>query len=75
MINHGLQWLGTSCLITMYVVMSFFPELYPINLVLGCFGGLFYFAWSMRTANTPQMLVNAAGILVCLAGLARVYFG
>ncbi len=57
----------------MYVVMSFFPELYPMNLVAGCFGGLFYFAWSFRTANKPQMIVNAAGILVCVAGLVRAW--
>ena len=73
MINHTLQWLGTGCLITMYVIMSFYPELYPINIILGCFGGLFYFTWSFRVANKPQMLVNAAGILVCLAGLIKLY--
>jgi hypothetical protein len=75
MINSTLQWLGTSCLITMYVVMSFFPNLYPLNIILGCLGGMFYFAWSYRVANRPQMLVNMAGILVCLAGLINLYFG
>ena len=74
MINHSLQWLGTSCLITMYVIMSFYPELYPLNIILGCFGGIFYFAWSFRVANRPQMIVNAAGILVCSAGLIKLYF-
>ncbi len=56
----------------MYVIMSFFPEQYPWNLVAGCTGGLLYFVWSYRTANKPQMIVNAAGILVCCAGLAKV---
>lgn len=73
MINHSLQWLGTSALITMYVIMSFFPELHPWNIVAGCLGGLFYFTWSFRTANTPQMIVNAAGVLVCVAGLVRAW--
>ena len=75
MINQTLQWLGTACLITMYVVMSFFPELYPLNIVLGFLGGSLFFAWSYRVSNKPQMMVNMAGIIVCAAGLSRVYFG
>jgi hypothetical protein len=74
MINTVLQWLGTLALIAMYVVMSYFPELHPLNIALGLAGGTFYFAWSARVANRPQMLVNAAGILVCVGGLIR-YFG
>ena len=72
MINQVLQWSGTASLMTMYVIMSFRPELYPWNLVAGCSGGVLYFAWSYRTRNTPQMIVNAAGVLVCVAGLIRV---
>ena len=74
MVNHVLQWLGTACLIAMYVVMSYFPEHYPLNIILGLAGGCLYFAWSFRVANRPQMIVNAAGILVCVGGLIR-YFG
>jgi len=74
MINHVLQWLGTVCLISMYVVMSYFPTLYPVNICLGLLGGVFYFAWSTRVANKPQMIVNAAGVLVCVGGLIR-HFG
>ena len=74
MINHTLQWLGTACLIAMYVVMSYFPELHPVNIILGLLGGVFYFAWSVRVANKPQMIVNAAGVLVCVGGLIR-HFG
>ena len=73
MVNHTLQWLGTTALITMYIIMSFFPELYPWNIVAGCVGGIMYFAWSFRVANKPQMIVNAAGIVVCLAGLVRAW--
>ncbi len=72
MINQVLQWLGTTALMVMYVIMSFFPEQYPWNLVAGLTGGLLYFAWSYRTHNTPQMIVNAAGVLVCVAGLLRI---
>jgi hypothetical protein len=73
MINHVLQWAGTTCLITMYVIMSFFPELHPWNIVCGLAGGSLYLAWSYRQANKPQMIVNAAGILVCAAGLVKFY--
>lgn len=73
MVNHALQWSGTSALITMYILMSFFPELHPWNIVAGCVGGILYFAWSFRVANKPQMIVNAAGILVCVAGLFRAW--
>lgn len=74
MINSVLQWMGTACLIAMYVVMSFFPEQYPLNIILGLAGGVCYFAWSRRVNNRPQQLVNLAGIVVCLGGLVR-YFG
>ena len=74
MINSTLQWLGTACLISMYVVMSYFPELHPVNIMLGLAGGAFYFLWSLRVKNRPQQLVNLAGILVCVGGLIR-YFG
>lgn len=73
MINNVLQWLGTACLITMYVVMSFFPDMYPLNIVMGLLGGSFYFAWCLRVQNRPQMIVNAAGILVCCAGLVKAW--
>lgn len=73
MLNLTLQWLGTTALITMYILMSFFPELHPWNILAGLTGGCLYFAWSMRVANRPQMIVNAAGILVCCAGLFRAW--
>jgi len=73
-LNNTLQWLGTLALIAMYVVMSYFPELHPLNIALGLAGGLCYFAWSCRLQNRPQQMVNAAGILVCVGGLIR-YFG
>lgn len=73
MINNILQWLGTACLITMYVVMSFFPDMYPLNIVMGLLGGSFYFAWCLRVNNRPQMIVNAAGIIVCILGLVKAF--
>jgi hypothetical protein len=73
MLNNILQWAGTSALLSMYVLMSFFPQLYPYNLVAGCLGGVLYLAWSYRVANKPQMMVNLAGITVCIAGLFKAW--
>ena len=73
MINATLQWAGTSFLIVMYVIMSFFPHLHPLNIVMGCAGGMCYFTWSLRTRNRAQIIVNAAGILVCIAGLFKAW--
>jgi uncharacterized membrane protein len=69
MINSTLQWLGTASLTGMYIVMSYFNELHVLQLTLGLAGGLLYFAWSVRVANKQQMIVNSAGILVCIGGL------
>jgi hypothetical protein len=71
LLNGLLQWAGTSCLLTMYILMSFYPNMYPLNLVAGMLGGGFYLAWSIRVKNKAQVLVNLAGILVCCAGLIR----
>lgn len=73
MLDSLLQWSGTSALLLMYVLMSFYPELYPWNLVAGLAGGICYLGWSLRTSNRAQQLVNAAGIMVCVAGLVRVW--
>ena len=73
MINQILQWMGTTALIIMYVLMSFYPELHPWNIVAGLIGGVCYFTWTLRVANKPQMIVNAAGIIVCAMGILRAW--
>ena len=73
MLNNILQWAGTSCLIGMYVVMSYFSELHVLQLVLGMLGGMLYLTWSIRTTNKAQVIVNSAGILVCIGGLYKVF--
>jgi hypothetical protein len=70
-INSALQWAGTASLIGMYIVMSYFNELHVLQLMLGMLGGMLYLTWSLRTANKAQVLVNTAGILVCIGGLFK----
>lgn len=56
-------------MLVMYVLMSFFPEQRPWNIVAGIAGGAFYLAWTIRVANRPQMIVNAVAICIGLAGV------
>jgi len=71
MINSIQQWSGAACLLAMYTLMSFFPELHPWNIVAGVLGGLCFLAWTIRVGNTPQMIVNLVAITIGLAGLYR----
>lgn len=71
--NEVLQWAGTVCLLTMYVLMSFYPDLRPWNIVAGIMGGACYLAWCVRVANKPQMIVNGVALLIGLAGLYRAW--
>ena len=73
MLNCILQWAGTVCLLTMYVLMSFFPQLHPYNILCGVLGGLLYLAWTIRVRNTPQLIVNAVAITIGLAGLYKAW--
>ena len=72
-IDNILQWAGTACLLTMYVLMSFYKELHPWNIVAGVLGGACYLAWTIRVANKPQMLVNAVAIAIGLAGIYKAW--
>ena len=68
-----LQWTGTACLLTMYVLMSFFPTLHPWNIVAGVLGGTCYLLWTVRVRNRPQLIVNAVAITIGLAGLYKAW--
>ena len=73
MLNNTLQWAGTVCLLTMYVLMSFYPHLHPYNIVAGVAGGVLYLAWTLRVRNTPQLIVNGVAIAIGLAGLYKAW--
>jgi hypothetical protein len=73
MVNSILQWTGTVCLLTMYMLMSFAPHLHPWNIVAGLCGGACYLAWTIRVSNRPQMIVNAVAIMIGLAGLVKAW--
>lgn len=73
MLNNMLQWAGTACLLAMYVLMSFYPELHPYNIVAGVCGGLLYLVWTLRVRNMPQLIVNGVAIAIGLAGLLKAW--
>ena len=73
MLNNVLQWTGTVFILGMYIASNFFKEAHDVRNALGLLGGLCYFAWTVRVANMPQMLVNVVAITVCTLGLFKVY--
>ena len=73
MLNNILQWAGTVCLLTMYILMSFFPHLHPYNIVAGVCGGLLYLIWTLRVRNMPQLIVNAVAMGIGLAGIYKAW--
>ena len=72
-LNEVLQWAGTAHLLTMYALMSFYPELHPWNIVAGIGGGACYLAWTIRVANKPQMIVNGVALAIGAAGLFKAW--
>ena len=70
-LNEVLQWAGTACFMTMYIVMSFFKELHIVQLIAGCMGGSLFLAWSLRVANKQQTIVNITGVAITLVGLYK----
>jgi hypothetical protein len=71
MLNEILQWAGTACFMTMYTVMSFFPEYHTVQLAAGCLGGALFLVWSLRVANKQQTIVNVVGVAITLVGLFK----
>lgn len=71
--NDWLQWAGMVCLLSMYVLMSFFPQLHPWNIVAGMCGGACFLTWTIRVANKPQMIVNSVALAIGAAGLFRAW--
>jgi len=61
------------CLLTMYVLMSFYPHLHPYNIAAGVLGGACYLAWTLRVRNRPQLIVNVVAIAIGLAGLYKAW--
>lgn len=67
--NELIQWAGTICILSMYAIMSFRKDLFPLNLVLGFAGGSLFLTWAIRTKNYPQGAVNLVAMIICGFGI------
>ena len=73
-VNDLIQWTGTAFVLAMYVIMSWFPQLHPLNVIAGLCGAIVFFAWTIRVRNYPQMIINVTAAIVCVSGLIK-HFG
>lgn len=69
MINDAIHWTGTACLLSMYVLASFYPQLHPLNIVAGVCGASCFLVWTIRVKNRPQMITNCVALVIGLSGL------
>lgn len=72
-LNEVLQWIGAVAIILGHVLNALGPEAYPYNILAFTVGTLFFFAWTIRVANKPQMLVNVVAIATCGLGLFKAW--
>lgn len=68
-----IQWLGTASVLVMYVLMSFYKDLHPWNLVAGTVGSVFFLTWAVLVSNRQQVVVNVASIAVCVIGVYKAW--
>ena len=73
LLNEVLQWTGALAIIAGHVLNALGPKAYPWNIVAFSLGTVFFFAWSLRVANKPQMLVNVVAIAMCALGLFKAW--
>ena len=74
-LNESLQWFGAFFIIIGHICNAIGPSAYPYNIVAFTLGTVFFFTWTIRVNNKPQMLVNIVAIVTCITGLAKAYFG
>ena len=71
--NEVLQWIGAVAIIAGHVLNALGPEVYPYNILAFTVGTVFFFAWTVRVANKPQMLVNVVALATCGLGLFKAW--
>ena len=72
-VNEILQWVGAVFIIAGHTLNSVGPSVYPYNIVAFFAGTVFFFAWTIRVANKPQLLVNIVALSISAAGLGRAF--
>ena len=74
-INDVLQWTGAPLIVAGHTLNAIGPSTYPWNILVFFFGTVCFFAWSIRTRNKPQTLVNFISLGIGLTGIFTAYFG
>ena len=74
-INDVLQWTGAPLIIAGHTFNAIGPSVYPWNIIVFFFGTVCFFAWSIRTRNKPQTLVNFISLGIGLIGIFKAFFG
>jgi hypothetical protein len=74
-INDVLQWTGAPLIITGHTLNAIGPTVYPWNIVVFFWGTACFFAWSIRTRNKPQSLVNFISLAIGVYGIFSAFFG
>ena len=74
-INDVLQWTGAPLSVAGHTLNAIGPGMYPWNILVFFFGTVCFFAWSIRTKNRPQTLVNFISLGIGLTGIVKAFFG
>lgn len=74
-INDILQWTGAPLVVAGHTLNAIGPSMYPWNIIVFFFGTACFFAWSIRTRNRPQTLVNFISLSIGLTGIFNAFFG
>jgi len=72
-INETLQWAGAVFITAGHALNAVGPEAYPYNILAFFVGTLLFFAWTVRVANKPQMMVNIVAMGIGLSGLVKAF--
>ena len=72
-INEILQWTGAVFIIAGHSLNAMGPEVYTYNILAFFVGTILFFAWTIRVANKPQMLVNVVALGIGLVGLVKAF--
>ena len=72
-INEVLQWAGAVFIIAGHSLNAMGPEVYPYNILAFFLGTILFFAWTIRVANKPQMMVNIVALGIGIMGLVKAF--
>ena len=72
-VNEALQWSGALFIGAGHVLNTLGSQYHRdvYNIIAFAVGTLFFFAWSIRVANKPQMATNVLALATMAVGLFK----